>query len=70
VEPLIKCLKDPYDDVREAAAWALGHLGDPRAWNPLTEALKDKSQRVEKAAAQALKALAKSSRGKHAITIA
>jgi HEAT repeat protein len=46
-------------------------LGDPRASNPLTEALKDDSQRVQKAAAQALKTLpSKSSRGKHAITIA
>ena len=62
---------DPYDDVREVAAWALGHLGDHRALNSLNEALNDDSERVQKAAAQAIKALAnKSSRGKHTITIA
>jgi HEAT repeat protein len=56
--------------VREVAAWALGQLGDSRALNPLNEALKDDNQRVQKAAAHALKNIAsKSSHSKHSITI-
>lgn len=42
VDPLIQALKDEDDDVREAAADALGDIGDGRAVEPLTQALNDK----------------------------
>jgi HEAT repeat protein len=55
VEPLISALRDEDDDVREAAAEALGELGDSRAVKPLISALRDdRYWRVRKAAAEAL----------------
>jgi HEAT repeat protein len=41
VEPLIAALKDENSDVRQAAAKALGKIGDPRAVEPLIAALSD-----------------------------
>ncbi|MGZ8932518.1 MAG: HEAT repeat domain-containing protein, partial [Halobacteriota archaeon] len=68
--PLIKALGDQYSDVREAAALALGQLGDPRAMDPLNEALEDTDQRVQKAAAHALQGITeKNGPLKRAITI-
>ena len=55
VKGLIKALnyrKDAY--IREAAAKALGEIGDARAIEPLIDALKDESEYVRSAAAEAL----------------
>ena len=52
--PLIAALKDPSARVREAAAGALGRIGDPRAMVPLTEALSDEAREVRMSAARAL----------------
>jgi len=45
VPVLIAALADPSWDVRHSAAWALGHIGDPRGFAPLhnsvTSAIKD-----------------------------
>jgi HEAT repeat protein len=47
VEPLINLLsKDPNPDVRRAAAYGLGQLGDPRAIQPLIASLKDENPSV------------------------
>ena len=55
VEPLIGTLKNAKDrDVREAAAEALGQIGDSRAVGPLTKALNDRWWSVHSAAATAL----------------
>jgi HEAT repeat protein len=54
VEPLIAALKDENSDVRQAAAKALGKIGDPRAVEPLIAALKDYYSGVRYAAADAL----------------
>jgi len=56
VEPLIAVLKDAYEDgdVRQAAAGALGKIGDARALEPLIAALKDGSSGVRQAVAEAL----------------
>ncbi len=48
-------MKDKGKDVREAAAYALGELKDPRAVEPLISALKDKDSYVRREAAEALK---------------
>jgi HEAT repeat protein len=54
VEPLIAALKGEDWRVREAAAEALGKVGDARAVEPLIAALKDGDSDVRKAAAEAL----------------
>lgn len=55
VPGLIKALRYLLkSDVRKAAAEALGSLADPRAVQPLVEALKDDREEVAQAAAQAL----------------
>ena len=54
VEPHIAALKDENSDVRQAAAYALGEIKDPRAVEPLIAALKDEDSDVRKAAARAL----------------
>ena len=51
---MIRALSHRDDDVRKAAAYALGHLGDKQAANPLAEALSDDADAVGKAAAYAL----------------
>ena len=55
IKGLIKALgyiKD--EDVRTAAAGALGQIGDPRAVEPLIAALKDEGESVRSSAARAL----------------
>lgn len=42
------------EDVRKQVALALGKIGDARAVEPLTKALKDKDREVREAAKQAL----------------
>ena len=60
IECLIAALKDKDSNVREAAAEALGELGDKRAVKPLLTALKkDKDSNVRDAAAKALGKLGK-----------
>ncbi len=55
VEKLINDLNDMYsDDQQEAAAEALGRIGDPRAVEPLIMALKDRDLAVRRKAAEAL----------------
>ena len=54
IECLIAALKDKDSDVRNAAAWSLGRLGDKRAVEPFIAALKDKDSNVREAAAEAL----------------
>jgi len=53
LNPLITALKDKDGDVCEAAARALGRIGDPRTVEPLTKALKDEYVRL--AAAEAMR---------------
>jgi hypothetical protein len=38
IDNLVKMLNDPVDDVRVAAAYALGQIGNPKAENPLIDA--------------------------------
>jgi len=47
-------LKDEEGGVRWIAAGALGHIGDAKAVEPLTKALKDKKKKVREAAKEAL----------------
>jgi len=54
VEELIRKLRDKVWYVREAAAEALGKIGDLRAVEPLIKALRDEYSRVREAAAEAL----------------
>lgn len=54
VEPLIAALQDGAFEVRAAAAWALGKIGDPRAIEPLQVLLRDNYSPVRDAAAEAL----------------
>jgi len=54
VEPLIAALQDEAFEVRAAAAWALGKIGDPRAIDPLQVLLRDNYSPVRDAAAEAL----------------
>ena len=54
---IVESLQDKDSRVREAAAKALGRMGDPRAVDPLVNALGDSLNRVRDAAAVALKKL-------------
>ena len=54
VDKWIQDLNDTSPSVREAAALALGQLGDTRAVEPLIQALKDEDSYVRSAAADAL----------------
>jgi HEAT repeat protein len=55
VEPLIEILRnDNSDEVRHSAAYALGKLRDPRAYDVLIEALNDTYEQVRAYAATAL----------------
>ena len=54
VPALIQALGDSGWEVRRAAAWALGAIGDPRAVPALIKALGDRSEDVRRAAAEAL----------------
>lgn len=54
VDPLIAALLDSNSKVRDAAAQALGRIGNPRAVEPLIAALDDKDELVPQAAARAL----------------
>lgn len=54
VEPLVVALGDENHDVRHAAAWALGQIGDARAVEALIAALKDGERSVREVAIQAL----------------
>jgi len=54
VEPLIKTLEDNEPMVREAAAYALGKIGDKRAAEPLRRKLEDNNPAVREAAKVAL----------------
>ena len=59
VDPLIQMLKnDPNADARSQAASALGAIGDVRAADALTAALKDKEPDVRREAAMGLARLA------------
>ena len=53
VKALVDALRDPNEDVRWAAAWALGEIGKP-AVRPLVQALKDEEGEVRWKAAWAL----------------
>ena len=54
VPPLIQALGDRNSDVRAAACWALGEIGDRRAVPPLIQALRDGYSNVRAAACEAL----------------
>jgi HEAT repeat protein len=54
IDGLIKALSYKDSDVRFAAAFAVGRIGDPRAIPPLTTALNDENLNVREAAAIAL----------------
>ena len=54
VAPLINCLMDKNDNVRQSAASALGNIGDSLAVEPLIFSLKDKCGKVRYSAADAL----------------
>ena len=56
-EIIVELLEDKDFRVREAAAKALGRMGDPRAVDPLVNALGDPMDGVRDAAAVALKNL-------------
>ena len=57
LDKLIENLKSEDEEVREAAAKALGEIGDARAVEPLIKALRDEDGDVREAAAEALKKL-------------
>ena len=57
VKGLIKALGDSDMGVRENAAWALGEIGDPRAFDVLSELVHDEYEQVRKAARDALRKL-------------
>jgi HEAT repeat protein len=57
MELLVAALSRQGVDVRRAAAWALGKIGDPRSVQPLVAALKDQSLDVRAAAAEALQVI-------------
>lgn len=57
VDPLIGSLSDDIVLVRSNAAYALGEIGDPRAVEPLGELQEDPEEKVQQAAAMALKKL-------------
>jgi HEAT repeat protein len=57
VPPLIQALGDGDSDVREAACWALGEIGDRQAVPPLIQALRDGNSDVRAAACEALGAI-------------
>jgi HEAT repeat protein len=52
--PLIGSLNDQNGNVRQAAAEALGQIGDPRAVEPLIGVLNDANEKVRRATAEAL----------------
>lgn len=54
---LIRSLKDPSPEVREAAGSALGRMGDGQAIPPLISAMEDHSTAVRKIASESLEAL-------------
>ena len=54
MEPLIAALVDGDGDVRQAAAGALGKIGDPQAVEPLIATLDARSKSMRQDAAQAL----------------
>ncbi len=58
-ELLIQVLKDKDNNVRMAAAEALGNIGDKRAVEPLIHALKDKNSVAQKTAKEALEKIQK-----------
>lgn len=51
---LIEALKDDWEEVRKAAAWALGEFQDSNAAESLIEALQDSNKEVRKTAREAL----------------
>ena len=57
VAALVSALKDEATHIREAAAVALGRIGDPAAIEPLTVVLNDTYASVRHAAAEALTAI-------------
>ena len=57
VDPLIATLQDKRWEVRCAAVKILGHMGDRRAIEALTDALSDPSLSVKVAAAEAIESL-------------
>jgi HEAT repeat protein len=52
-------LHDEKKDVRKNAAWGLGAIGDPRAVEALTDALKDPDPDVQRTAKKALETIEK-----------
>jgi len=54
VEILISALRDPYPEVREAAAGSFNKFSDKRSVKPLIAALRDKNAKVKERAAYAL----------------
>ncbi|MFQ6126416.1 MAG: HEAT repeat domain-containing protein [Candidatus Heimdallarchaeota archaeon] len=54
VDALIRVLQAADREVRRRAAWTLGEIGDEKAVEPLTQALTDKNQDVQRAAREAL----------------
>ena len=54
VEPHLTALQDSNSSVRQAAAEALGQIGDPRAVEPLVLSLSDENGEVRRAVAEAL----------------
>ena len=57
LQPLLKALNDPEEEVRRYAAWALGTLQDQRAIQPLTALLSDVNGSVCQEAIRALSVL-------------
>jgi HEAT repeat protein len=54
VADLLAALRDSHADVRTAAAWALGSIGNAKASPGLTAALQDANAEVRRKAAEAL----------------